>query len=177
MQNKNSALIFLIKFFGTYIILFVIYALYLNKFQERTPTFVCAPITKTVALKSKRIIEMFGYNTNIKQNNNELSIELILNNKPIARVIEGCNSISLIILFISFIIAFKGSWQNTVLFSFVGSLIIYYFNIIRIAFITIGIYEYPSYQKTLHEVIFPALIYGMIFLFWFLWVKYFAIRK
>ena len=177
MQSNKSVIYFLIKFFGTYALLFVLYAGYLQKYQIKEPYFACAPITKNVASETQKLLDLMGYNVLMQQHTKEVSINVIVNEKPVARIIEGCNAISIIILYISFIIAFKGSFKNTILFIIGGSLLIYYFNIVRIAIISIAIYKYPVYEKTLHEVVFPLLIYGLTFLLWFVWVKKFASLK
>lgn len=177
MQSNKLVIYFLIKFFGTYALLFVLYVWYLNKNQIKSPYFACAPITQNVANETQKLMNLAGYNVLMQQHTKEVSINVIVNNKPVARIIEGCNAISIIILYISFIIAFKGSFKSTILFIIGGSLLIYYFNIVRIAVISIAIYEYPIYEKTLHEVVFPLLIYGLTFLLWFIWVKKFATLK
>lgn len=167
----------MIKFFGVYALLFVLYAWYLNENQVKKPYFACAPITKNVANQTENLLNFVGYHVSMEQHTKEVSINILVNDKPVARIIEGCNSVSIIILYIAFIIAFKGSFKNTVLFIIAGSLLIYYFNIVRIAIISIAIYKYPEYEKTLHEIIFPLLIYGLTFLLWFIWVKKFASFK
>ena len=50
-------------------------------------------------------------------------MKLIINNKYLARVIEGCNSISIIILFVSFIVAFSGPLKTTFFYAAVRYLI------------------------------------------------------
>jgi len=177
VQSNKSVVYFLIKFFGVYALLFVLYAWYLQKNQIKEPIFTCAPITENVANQTQSLLNFVGYNVEMQQHTKEVSINVLVNNKPVARIVEGCNSISIIILYIAFIIAFKGSFKNTVLFIIGGGLLIYYFNIVRIAIISIAIYKYPVYQKTLHEIVFPLLIYGLTFLFWFIWVKKFASYK
>ncbi|NLP57332.1 exosortase family protein XrtF [Lutibacter sp. B1] len=174
MRNNKTVVIFLIKFFGTYALLFLLYSFYLNKTQRTTGMFECAPITTTVAEQSNYLLNLLGYDSEIEQHEEELSVKLILNSYFIARVVEGCNSISIIILFIAFIIAFASSFKTTFLYILFGSLIIYFFNILRIAVIAIALYEYPQYQNVLHEIVFPVLIYGITFLLWFIWIKRFA---
>ncbi len=67
-------------------------------------------ITNLVAKQSKSLLETAGYKAQIAPHPNEASMKLFVNNKFVARIIEGCNSISIIILFISFIIAFSGKF-------------------------------------------------------------------
>lgn len=177
MKSNKAVVLFFIKFFGTYILLFLIYSLYLNKTQKTEGVFACAPITKTVAKQTKFVLNNVGYNTKIEQHSKEVSVKLIINNKFVARVIEGCNSVSIIILFTSFIIAFSNKFKVTFLFIVVGSLLIYFLNILRIAIISIALYEYPQYQHILHDVLFPLMIYGVTFMLWILWVKKFSKLK
>ena len=117
---------------------------------------------------------MTGFNVIHQQNTNELSVKLILNGQYIAKIIEGCNSVSVIILFLSFIFAFSGSFRITFIYSFQGSTLIYGVNIIRIAFLSVMLYKFPSQQEFLHDIIFPTIIYGLVFLLWVLWVQKFS---
>jgi exosortase family protein XrtF len=174
VQNNKTVLFFIIKFFGTYLILFLIYSFYLSKNQQTSDIFACAPVTKTVADQTKSLLIFLGYSTEIEQDTKELSVNLFVENKFLARIVEGCNAISIIILFISFIIAFASDFKRTALFILFGSLIIYFTNITRIVIIVIAINKYPQYQNILHDIVFPSLIYGITFLLWFIWVQKFS---
>lgn len=177
MKSNKLIVIFLIKFFGTYALLSFLYSVYLNNTQKTTKIFACAPITEVVANQSVFLLNSVGYNAKIEQHSAELSMKLVLNNVYILRVIEGCNAVSIIILFISFIISFSEKLLTTVLYIVFGTVIIYAINVIRIAIIAIALYEYPVYQELLHNIIFPAIIYGTTFLLWFFWVKNFSRLK
>lgn len=177
MKENKTVVLFLIKFFGTYLLLFLLYSLYLEKTQNEATPFTCAPITKTVAEQTKYLLNVFGYPTEIKQDTETLAVKIFINNKFTAFIVEGCNAISIIILFIAFIVAFSGKFITTVLYILFGSLLIYITNIIRIVIISIALYEYPQYQNVLHEIIFPSIIYGFTFLLWFVWIRNFSTLK
>ncbi|MFC2110514.1 exosortase family protein XrtF [Bacteroidota bacterium] len=177
MSKRKSIRFFLLKFFTTYFVLFAFYSVYLNRTQEKTPVFVCSPITNSVAEQTKNTLNFLGYNVRTEPHDMELSVKLLVNNVYTARVIEGCNSISLIILFIAFIIAFPGSFVATVLYAIIGSLLIYLVNILRIAFLTMALYKWPDEQELLHNLVFPSIIYGMVFLLWVIWVNVFSNYK
>lgn len=174
MQNNKTVIIFLVKFFGTYLVLFLLYSFYLSKNQKIASIFACAPITETVAEQSKYLINLMGFDAKIEQHTSEMSIKLFVNDTYVARVIEGCNAISIIILFIAFIVAFASGFKKTALYILFGSLIIYVINIVRIAIIALAIYKYPAYENVLHTIIFPGIIYGITFLLWFIWIQKFA---
>lgn len=117
---------------------------------------------------------MLGYKIETHQNTNELSIAFVVNDIYVARIIEGCTSVSVMILFLAFIIAFSGSAKNTIWFGITGVLLIYATNIFRIVFMSIVTYHYPKLSDVLHDIIFPGIIYGMVFILWIVWVAKFA---
>lgn len=175
MKKHREVVLFLINFFVAYFLLFVAYSFYLQKSQTKNDTFVCCGITKNVAHQTVSLLRFFGKEASTIQHEQELSMKIILNNIYTARVIEGCNSISVIILFLAFIFAFKGTLKNTLLFGFLGSLFLYVANIGRIALLTVLLQEYPDNQIFLHYLVFPAIIYGATFLLWFFWVQKFSL--
>jgi len=177
VKNNKLVIIFLVKFFISYFLLFSIYSAYLHKNQIKIPIFSCAPITEIVANNTKTVAKWFGYHIYTEQNKKELSIKLIVGGNYTARVIEGCNSVSVIILFLAFIIAFSGKLVATLLFGIIGSALIYSINILRIIALSLLLYKYPQYQEPLHTLIFPAVIYGFVFVLWVIWVRYFSHHK
>lgn len=175
MLKQNKIILkFILKFFIVYFSLLGIYSLFLHDTQKKTTIFLCDPITKTVANQTKYLADLFGYNIKTEQHNKELSVKIMIGDKFVARVIEGCNSISVIILFLAFIIAFSGKLMPTILFGLFGSMLIYTMNIVRIFLLSIAIYKYPAYQEVLHRLIFPAIIYGLVFILWIIWVNRYA---
>ncbi len=177
MKKKKTIIRFLIKFFVTYFILVGIYSIYLKQTQQKGDVFSCEPITKTVAEHSKWFGELFGYEVRTEQHDSELSIKLIVNDVYIARVVEGCNAVSVIILFITFIIAFSGGIKATIIYGLFGSIFIYIVNIARVFILSMLMYKYPKYQDVLHDLLFPAVIYGAVFLLWIVWVRRFSHLK
>lgn len=128
-------------------------------------------ITNLVAKQSSELISGFGYEAEVMPHDTETSMKLYINQTYLARIVEGCNAVSIIILFIAFIISFSEKLKKTVLFLVAGGTLIYAVNILRIAILAIAIYKYPEYTDTLHGVVFPAIIYGMVFLLWMIWVR------
>jgi exosortase family protein XrtF len=131
-------------------------------------------MTNLVAKQSRELLETLGYQAQVIPHPDEPSMKLIINKKYVARVIEGCNSVSVIILFASFIIAFTGRFKTTVLYLMAGSVLIYIANLVRVVILSIGLYHYPWRKDILHTVIFPAIIYGMVCLLWLFWVNRFS---
>jgi exosortase family protein XrtF len=166
---------FIVTFVAVYTSLTLAYGWYLSLSDGSMyyPDFM----TNLVARQTESLLNGIGYNTTIAAHAHEPSMKIIINGKYVARVVEGCNALSIIILFISFIVAFAGKLKATLLYCFAGSILIYAFNLIRIAILSIGLYHYPWRREILHTVIFPLLIYGTVFLLWMVWVNRFTKLK
>jgi exosortase family protein XrtF len=157
-------------FFLVYIVLTVLYQAYLNSFGENK----LDVITRMVAENTNQLFQLFDANFRIEENESQSFIKLIYDQKYVARIVEGCNAISVIILFISFVVAFSGKLKTTLLFIFGGSLLIYVLNILRIAVLSALIFYFPKQEPFLHGVLFPLYIYGVVFILWLIWVRKFS---
>ncbi|AOW09300.1 exosortase family protein XrtF [Flavobacterium gilvum] len=163
-------LLFLASFFGTYILLTFLYQVFLNGFGENEVD----AITRFVSGNTENVLSWFCKSVRFEEVNYEPSFVVYLFNQSVIRIVEGCNGISVIILFVSFVVAFSGSLKNTLLFIFGGSLIIYVLNVFRIAVLTGLLYRFPEYTHLLHGVLFPLIIYGVVFVLWVIWVNKFS---
>lgn len=165
----KSVIQFILTFLLVYIGLSLVYKFYLNASvgSHYYPDY----FTNLVAQQSEALLNTIGYSTQVIKHPDEPSMKLIVNGKYLARIIEGCNAISVIILFISFVIAFSGKLKTTFFFVLAGSVIVYAVNLARIIILTVGLYHYPSHTDFLHTVVFPGIIYGVVFLLWMLWVN------
>lgn len=172
LVKYKSVIKFILTFLLVYVMLSLIYKFYLQ-FSDGSK-FYPDYMTHLVAKQVESILDFFGYNAQVLPHPNEPSMKLLLNNSYIARVIEGCNSISVIVLFISFIAAFSGKIKETILFILSGSVLIYTVNLLRIAVLSAAIYHFPENTEVLHGVVFPVIIYGMVFLLWMFWVNRFS---
>jgi exosortase family protein XrtF len=163
-------LLFLGTFFFTYVVLTFVYQFFLDSFESgKVDT-----ITRFVAQNTQTVLSGFDKSVFIEESGKEPFFTLFFHQKGIIRIVEGCNGISLIILFISFVVAFSGNLKNTLLFVFGGSLLIYILNIFRIAGLIILIYRFPSQLHLLHGVLFPLVIYSVVFILWGFWVNKFS---
>lgn len=126
--------------------------------------------THLVARQSAAILSAFGYIPYLE--NSEQAGGVLMSIRGYAvNIVEGCNSISVIVLFVSFVISFAQNFKKTFLFLLSGMVLIYIVNLFRISLLIIALYKYPQYQEILHEIVFPAIIYGMVFLLWIIWVR------
>jgi exosortase family protein XrtF len=56
-----------------------------------------------------------------------------------------------------------------------GIILIHVLNIARIALLCIALYNLPQFEHLLHGVIFPLVIYGVVFLLWVIWVNKYSL--
>ena len=98
-------LLFLGKFLLSYLLLTFVYESYLSQFDVKK--LEIDGITQLVATQTKDLMVFFHYDADVKPNLTELGIKFFYNQRFIARIIEGCNGVNVIILFVSFVIAFQ----------------------------------------------------------------------
>lgn len=165
--------IFLLKFFGVYAILALTYALYLKQYDGAL-AFEVDGFTKSVAQQVQWVLRFLNYECRLVLHEHQASVKLILNEVYVSRVVEGCNALSVMILFAAFVVAFSGKWKHTVCFILLGCLLIHILNVLRIALLSLALYYHPDQEPLLHGVVFPLFIYGVVFGLWVIWVNQFS---
>lgn len=163
---------FLAKFVLFYIAFSVLYTLYLNQFEAKRNEL--DGFTHLVASQSVRIMGFFTEDVKMQPHVFQPAEQIIYHGKNVARVVEGCNGLSVMILFAAFIFAFSAQWKKTVIYILLGIVLLQILNCFRIAFLCFALYHYKQYGTLLHGTIFPLIIYGAVFLLWILWVTKFS---
>ncbi len=161
------------KFFAVYGGLTFLYQVYLSQYDYLL-AFEVDDFTKRVAHQVQFVLRFFEYDCQLLQHESQASIKLIVNSVYVSRVVEGCNALSVIILFAAFVVAFSGKWLRTIGFLLVGSVLIHLMNILRIAVLSVALLYYPNQEPFLHGVVFPLIIYGFVFGLWVIWVNQFS---
>ena len=172
LQQYRPFLLFLGNFLLTYVVLTVLYQAYLNRFDSASNQ--VDSFTQMVASQTQTLLTLFDNDAQIESHPTEPSVKIIYNGKYVSRIIEGCNALSVMILFVAFVVAFTGRWKQTLLFVLFGLLLIHLLNISRIALLSVALYHFPEQEQLLHAVIFPLIIYGVVFLLWVIWVNKFS---
>ncbi len=163
-------LIFVSIFFLTYIVFTLLYKFYLNSYQAEE----LDAATTAAGQNAEQLLKLFNYDIIIQKSSQNPWQEIILNGKFIARITEGCNALSVMILFVSFVAAFSGNFKKTLLFIILGLISIYVLNVIRICLLIVLSYNFPQYTRFLHGTFFPLMIYGYVFILWIFWINRFS---
>lgn len=162
---------FIIRFLVTYVVLFGCYQYFLYYYSESGNSI--DPITKMVSSHVGGVLSSMSYYVQMVEVTIG-EIHIMKDGKTLARIIEGCNAVSVMVLFVSFVVAFRGTIKRTVGFVIFGVIVIYMLNVIRIGSITMLLEFYPSQEHLIHGVLFPAFIYGVVMVLWLIWVNKFA---
>ena len=164
---------FLLKFGLFYLLFAFLYSSFLKQYD--TFKYELDAITEAVSDQTFYVMRFLGEDYKVLPHEAEAATKVIYKGKYLARIIEGCNAVSVIILFAAFVFAFAASsWVKTISYIVLGSILIYVLNIVRIVLLVKAIYFYPEYQEFLHGTIFPLFIYGVVFVLWIIWVTKFS---
>ncbi len=87
---------------------------------------------------------------------------------------DPCNGVGLFAVYLIFLLAYPGPWKHKTWFAVLGLLSIHLINVLRIAALCIVVtidYELLNFN---HDYTFYVIVYGWVFLLWWIWVKRFS---
>ena len=167
MKGNKFIIIFLLKAIGVYAVWYVLYDLWLKKSGAFDNWVIDGIISATFTL-----LTFLNYNVNVDYH--DIGITGAFSNIVVG---PGCNGVELYALFAGFVLIFEGSWKHKVWFIPVGVLVIYFFNVLRVAGLAInGLYSLARLEFN-HKYTYTILMYMLTFIGWMIWVKYFAGSK
>lgn len=170
-KDFKPVLLILGRFLLIYLLPVVLYQVYLNHFSSQG----LDPISRWVADQTAAIQNFLGYSTKMVHVPERETSYFYVNGQWPTRMVEGCNAVAVMILFLAFVFAFyKGA--KTFIFAVVGLVLLHVMNVLRIAGLNIIYLEMPQYAKIAHDYFFPAIIYGTVVVLWIVWIKYFALN-
>jgi len=159
--TKSPVFIFLVKvgliFVGWYI-LYEIWLLPDGRLDEW--------LSLNIVGSSAGILKWLGYETFV------FDRVVAVGENPGIKIVNGCNGISAIGLFLGFIIAYPGNRKDKISFTIVGIGVIYLVNILRIVVLAITQAQWPEFFKITHDYSTTAIFYLVIFVLWMIWVNY-----
>ena len=162
----------LLRFVIIYLVMVFLYQVYL----DRTGGVSLDPFSVFVGEQVTAVQNFFGIFSKIEILENQQAARFIVIEKYVSRMVEGCNAISVMILFLAFIFAFYKGFK-TFVFAIAGLVLLHIMNVLRIAGLNWVLYFYPPEGKMFHDYIFPAIIYGSVVVLWLVWINYFALKK
>ncbi|WP_027380446.1 exosortase family protein XrtF [Chryseobacterium daeguense] len=172
LKDFKPVLGILLRFIIIYLVLLFAYQFYLNSFKE----FGLDPFSRMIADQVRHIQNAIGFPTQLYDDVKGEQVYFYVRKEYPTRMVEGCNAVSVMILFVAFVFAFyKG--MKTFVFVLIGLVLLYVINLLRITGLNIVLLDYKQYGKIAHDFVFPAIIYGSVVVLWLVWIKFFALKN
>ncbi|MEI9919973.1 MAG: exosortase family protein XrtF [Bacteroidota bacterium] len=166
MKDQKAILFFLLKFVALYVVLNTVYGLWVSSYAPLPD-----PITEIVTRQSVACISLTEKNVTIGSMTTSPNVPILKDGRVVVNVYEGCNSFNVMFVFLSFVIAYTGTLKKTVWFCAVGLTLIYIFNLFRVSLLYFIAEYYPNNLYFFHKYLFTGLLYGLVFMLWYFWVR------
>ncbi len=98
--------------------------------------------------------------------------QIYFRGKRVLGIMNGCNGLELMALYVGFIICFTGPWLRKLGFIAWGILAIHVVNVLRCVFLVLIMNStLRPWFDLAHHYVFTILVYGFVFLLWHFYVK------
>ncbi len=161
MNLKSPLVRFIFKALGFFLVWYIVYELWLLPNGALDEWVSVNIISNCAGILNWLGYDIFSYNRVIG-----------IYGHPGIEVVDGCNGIAAIGLFLGFIIAYPGNSVRRLSFSVIGIGIIYIVNVLRISILTITQVEWPAFFDFTHDYSTTTIFYITIFLMWMIWVNF-----
>jgi exosortase family protein XrtF len=165
LKEFRPTLLFLVKFFVLYLVGNLLYGAWITSWYPRPD-----PLTTSVTEQSSSILNVFGWETEAYEHGTKPTTYIATREKAIVSVYEGCNGLNVVIVFLSFLLAFGPYTKKLLWFIPLGLLVIHLSNLARIVLLAFVSEFMPKYLYFTHKYLFTAFIYLFVFLLWIQWV-------
>ena len=173
MKEFKPVIIFLLKFILVWVGLLFFYNLYLDVYHtENLPD----PYSRQVADWTVSCLNSIGYEVSAVDDKTRPWTWIYFEGDWASYINEGCNAISIMMIFVAFIVAFSTTWKQTSLYLIGGLILIQIMNIFRICLLNYIFKFHNEYGTMAHDYLFPAIIYGTIVALWIVWVRFFVMK-
>jgi exosortase family protein XrtF len=158
---------FLGIFLGCYLVSNLLYGLWIESYHNQPDA-----ITRLVTKQVTTCLRAWGEDIHDTVSLSRPSVSIMTDEHTVVvNVYEGCNGINVLIVFLSFIIAFGGSWRKALWFIPLGIGLIYLANLVRVGALYGVARYYQPYFYYVHKYFFTASIYLLVLLLWWFWIE------
>jgi exosortase family protein XrtF len=156
------------RFLGTFLLIYfvgnLLYGVFIESY-DREPD----PVTRIVTLQSASLLRFFGYNTSVQDSFGRPTVMMKEEESLVLRVYEGCNGLNVMIVFVAFLFAFKGSIRQVLWFLPFGLVVIHVANLLRVILLYYTALHHQQLFYYFHKYFFTAILYLIVFGLWALW--------
>mgnify|MGYP002777385489 CR=1 FL=1 len=166
LKEFKPTIFFLVKFLAFYLIGSLLYGWYISSWHPNVD-----PITSEVADQTSILLNVLNWETSVFDHYRRPTSNLVLNDKAILAIYEGCNGVNVTIVFVGFLLAFGQINKRLYWFIPVGLLAIHAGNLLRIVLLFFVSTKLPDFMYFAHKYLFTAFIYLIVFVLWIWWVR------
>ncbi|RAW01284.1 exosortase family protein XrtF [Pseudochryseolinea flava] len=164
-KDFKPTIFFIGKFLGVYLLGNLLYGTFITTYHPAAD-----PITVFVTNQTTAIIDVIASPVSCYPSSTSPSV-VIRQDRPIVSVFEGCNGFNVMIVFLAFTVAIGEFNRKMWWFVPGGILLIHAINLFRIGLLFFISRDYPHNLYFFHKYLLTALVYGAIFLLWFIWLR------
>lgn len=165
IDEVKPALRFVGIFLGCYLGLSVLYGLWIESLGS-IPDFMTREVSREVV----DILKTLGVEATQQANPLGPTVFIHQGDRKVLNVFEGCNGLNVMIVFLSFVLAYGGKRERVLWFIPAGFVVIHLANLGRI----LWLFGLSSVNAQLfyyfHKYFFTAVIYVIVFALWWFWV-------
>jgi exosortase family protein XrtF len=159
-------LVFCGKMGAVYLVWFVLYDLWLAP-DGRLDAF----LAERLAAVSGGVLSVAGFETEVAGRIMRLA------GAPGIKVVDGCNGLSVLGLFVGFVVAYPGRATRRMVFIPLGLLAIYIVNVGRLVTLAAVQVHWPAGFDFLHDLAITTFLYVVVFGLWVGWARYGEARE
>lgn len=161
------AIRFLIWFVALYLILNMIYGLWVEAWNPQAD-----PATGWVGRQTAWCLNQIGYEVSLQPLADRPLIAFMSAGAVVINLFEGCNGINVMIVFVSFLLAYGGRPQRLIPFTLVGLLLIHILNLARVGLLFWLAETESTWFYYFHKYLFTGFLFAFVFLGWWIWIKW-----
>jgi exosortase family protein XrtF len=166
VQRHRDVFAFFGKMGAVYLVWFGLYDLWLAP-DGRLDAF----LAERLAAVSGGVLSVAGFETEVAGRIMRLA------GAPGIKVVDGCNGLSVLGLFVGFVVAYPGSVARRMWFIPLGVLVIYVVNVGRLVTLAATQVHWPAGFDFLHDQAITTFLYVVVFGLWVVWVRYGGVRE
>lgn len=166
LKEFKPTILFLLRFVGLYFFGNLVYGILVSSYGSQPD-----PITIAVTDQSATVLSVFYDGVSTHPSSGKPTCYVLDGDRQIIAVYEGCNGVNVIIIFVSFLLAF-GPYKSTVLwFLPMGIIAIHLTNLARLVLLYFVSLRLPDYLYFTHKYLFTGFIYVIVLILWVWWVR------
>jgi exosortase family protein XrtF len=165
LREFRPTILFLGKFLGLYLAGNLLYGAYVTAYYPKPD-----PVTSWVTAQSAGALTLAGWEVAAVDRPGKPTTDIVYEGRPVIAVYEGCNGLNVVIVFLSFLLAFGPYARPMLWFVPLGLLVIHISNLLRVMLLFIVALEYPDFLYFTHKYLFTAFIYLFVFALWMWWI-------